>query len=145
MTQLPSYWYDTKHFWLGTSPPSSKCTQLNQFHKDYPYWNMNAELKRYYLMQFAYWWQQLLVMLLGLEKPRKDYWELVAHHIVTLWLIGYVLTFCIVRPKTHRPLQRELLCQPDHCRKRRVHEHGYSRCFLCRTSFHPSLHTHRAD
>jgi len=40
-------------------------------------------------MQFAYWWQQLLVLVLGLEKPRKDYWELVAHHFVTLWLIGW--------------------------------------------------------
>ena len=25
-----------------------------------------------------------------LEKPRKDYNELVAHHFVTLWLVGYV-------------------------------------------------------
>lgn len=49
---------------------------------------MKPELKRYYLMQAAYWCQQLIVLLLGLEKPRKDYNELVAHHIVTLWLIG---------------------------------------------------------
>ena len=28
-------------------------------------------------------------MLLGLERPRKDYYELVAHHLVTLWLIGW--------------------------------------------------------
>lgn len=49
---------------------------------------MKAELKRYYLMQFAYWCQQLVVLLLGLEKPRKDYGELVAHHFVTLWLVG---------------------------------------------------------
>ncbi|KAF8883686.1 TLC domain-containing protein [Infundibulicybe gibba] len=53
---------------------------------DYPHWQMMPELKRYYLMQLAYWCQQLLVLVLGLEKPRKDYWELVAHHIVTLWL-----------------------------------------------------------
>lgn len=48
-------------------------------------------LKWYYLMQGAYWCQQLLVMALKLEKPRKDYNELVAHHIVTLWLIGSVV------------------------------------------------------
>lgn len=41
-------------------------------------------------MQFAYWCQQLLVLVLGLEKPRKDYWELVAHHLVTIWLVGFV-------------------------------------------------------
>ncbi|KAF4619369.1 hypothetical protein D9613_005310 [Agrocybe pediades] len=72
MTQLPTNWYKTEEFWAG-----------------YPHWDMKPELKRYYLMQFAYWWQQLLVLVLGLEKPRKDYSELVAHHIVTLWLVGW--------------------------------------------------------
>lgn len=52
---------------------------------------MKPELKAYYLSQAAYWCQQLLVLLLGLEKPRKDYNELVAHHFVTLWLVGYVV------------------------------------------------------
>lgn len=54
---------------------------------------MIPDLKRYYLMHSAYWCQQLIVLLLRLEKPRKDYAELVAHHIVTLWLIGYVPRF----------------------------------------------------
>lgn len=57
---------------------------------DYPHWDMKPELKCYYLVQSAYWCQQLIVLVLGLEKPRKDYPELVAHHIVTLWLVGYV-------------------------------------------------------
>ena len=52
---------------------------------------MIPELKRYYIMQLSYWCQQLIVLLLGLEKPRKDYKELVAHHFVTLWLIRSVL------------------------------------------------------
>lgn len=51
---------------------------------------MQPELKRYFLMHAAYWCQQLIVLLLRLEKPRKDYNELVAHHIVTLWLVGCV-------------------------------------------------------
>jgi hypothetical protein len=51
---------------------------------------MKPQLKCYYLMQLAYWVQQLLVLVLKLEKPRKDYAELIAHHIVTLWLVGYV-------------------------------------------------------
>ncbi|KAG6873753.1 hypothetical protein C0995_011572 [Termitomyces sp. Mi166 len=72
MSQLPTYWYHTKYFWI-----------------DYPHWDMNPELKRYYLMQMGYWLQQLIVLVLGLEKPRKDYAELVAHHIVTLWLVGW--------------------------------------------------------
>jgi len=52
---------------------------------------MTPELKRYYLMQISYWCQQFIVVALRLEKPRKDHWELVAHHIVTLWLVGFVL------------------------------------------------------
>lgn len=51
---------------------------------------MKPELKCYYLMQIAFWAQQLFVLVLRLEKPRKDYWELVAHHLVTIWLVGYV-------------------------------------------------------
>ncbi|KAI0353633.1 longevity assurance proteins LAG1/LAC1 [Trametes cingulata] len=72
MSQLPTWWYRTEHFWI-----------------DYPHWDMKPELKRYYLMQAAYWCQQLLVMVLGLEKPRKDFYELVVHHIVTIWLVGW--------------------------------------------------------
>ncbi|KAJ7093846.1 TLC domain-containing protein, partial [Mycena belliarum] len=71
MSQLPTWWYRTDYFWI-----------------DYPHTAMNAELKAYYLLQTAYWVQQLLVLVLGLEKPRKDYAELVAHHVVTLWLVG---------------------------------------------------------
>jgi very-long-chain ceramide synthase len=72
MGQLPTWWYKTEAFWI-----------------DYPHWDMKPQLKRYYLMQMAYWIQQLLVLVLGLEKPRKDYYELVAHHIVTIWLVGW--------------------------------------------------------
>lgn len=45
-------------------------------------------LKRYYLMHFSYWLQQAIIITLKIEKPRKDFQELVAHHIVTIWLIG---------------------------------------------------------
>jgi len=72
MSESNTWWYDTKHFWIG-----------------YPHWNMKPMLKRYYLMQASYWCQQLIVLLLNLEKPRKDYYELVAHHFVTLWLVGW--------------------------------------------------------
>lgn len=55
---------------------------------DYPHWALTPEFKRYYLMQFAYWIDQSLVMLLGLEKSRRDYWAMVIHHPVTIWLVG---------------------------------------------------------
>lgn len=58
---------------------------------------MKPELKVYYLVQSAYWCQQLIVLLFNLERPRKDYWELVAHHFVTLWMVG-----CVDRLVLHR-------------------------------------------
>ncbi|GAA5882414.1 hypothetical protein JCM1840_000409 [Sporobolomyces johnsonii] len=72
MSKQPSWWYKTEHFWL-----------------EYPHWRMDGVLKSYYLLQFSYWCQQMLVLLLGLEKPRSDFKELVIHHIVTLWLVGW--------------------------------------------------------
>ncbi|KAG1752705.1 longevity assurance proteins LAG1 LAC1 [Suillus paluster] len=72
MGQLPTWWFRTEHFWIG-----------------YPHWQMKPELKRYFLMHASYWCQQLIVLLLGLEKPRKDYNELIMHHFVTLWLVGW--------------------------------------------------------
>ncbi|KAL9712880.1 sphingosine N-acyltransferase lag1 [Leucoagaricus gongylophorus] len=72
MSQLPTYWFRTEYFWIN-----------------YPHWDMLPELKHYQLMQAAYWCQQLIVLVLRLEKPRKDYHELIAHHLVTLWLIGW--------------------------------------------------------
>lgn len=49
--------------------------------------------KAYYLLQASYWSQQAIVLLLQLEKPRKDFKELVLHHIVTLSLIGLSYRF----------------------------------------------------
>ncbi|KAJ7146868.1 TLC domain-containing protein [Mycena epipterygia] len=70
MSQLPTWWYHTEAFWI-----------------DYPHTTMIPELKRYYLLQAAFWTQQFLVLVLGLEKPRKDYVELVIHHIITMALV----------------------------------------------------------
>jgi len=75
MSQLPTWWYKTDQFWI-----------------DYPHWRMTPLLKRYYLMQLSYWIQQLIVLALKLEKPRKDFTELIVHHIVTIWLVGWSYT-----------------------------------------------------
>ncbi|OKL58302.1 Sphingosine N-acyltransferase lac1 [Talaromyces atroroseus] len=53
----------------------------------FPHREHTAEFKAYYLLQAAYWFQQAIVLLLQLEKPRKDFKELVGHHIITLALI----------------------------------------------------------
>lgn len=53
----------------------------------YPHKSHEASFKAYYLLQAAYWAQQAVVLLLQLEKPRKDFKELVGHHVVTVALI----------------------------------------------------------
>jgi hypothetical protein len=58
----PSQGYKTEHFWL-----------------EYPHRQMTLELKTYYLMQAAYWLQQTIILAAKIEKPRKDFKELVAH------------------------------------------------------------------
>ena len=62
-------------------------------YESFPHRTHEAAFKFYYLFEAAYWAQQAIVMLLGMEKPRKDFKELVAHHIVTLALIGLSYRF----------------------------------------------------
>lgn len=71
MSQLPIWYFNCTPQWT-----------------EYPTWKMTPALKTYYLLQFAYWLQQFIVLALGLEKPRRDHKELVAHHFVTLYLVG---------------------------------------------------------
>ena len=54
---------------------------------DFPHRSHEGAFKAYYLLQASYWAQQAIVLCLQLEKPRKDFKELVGHHIVTLALI----------------------------------------------------------
>ncbi|KAG4221387.1 Sphingosine N-acyltransferase-like protein [Phytophthora cactorum] len=62
-------------------------------YENFPHKTHEAVFKFYYLFQAAYWAQQAIVLLLGMEKPRKDYKELVGHHIVSLMLIGLSYRF----------------------------------------------------
>ncbi|KAG5982716.1 hypothetical protein E4U55_001463 [Claviceps digitariae] len=62
-------------------------------YEDFPHRTHEAGFKFYYLFQAAYWAQQAIVLVLGLEKARKDFKELVGHHIVSLALIGLSYRF----------------------------------------------------
>ncbi|KAH9989882.1 longevity assurance proteins LAG1/LAC1 [Xylariaceae sp. FL0662B] len=59
----------------------------------FPHKTHEAMFKFYYLFQAAFWAQQAIVMLLGAEKRRKDFRELVIHHIVTVALISISYRF----------------------------------------------------
>ncbi|KAK1751903.1 TLC domain-containing protein [Echria macrotheca] len=63
------------------------------FYEAFPHKTHDAYFKFYYLFQAAYWAQQAIVLVLGMEKPRKDFKELVGHHIVSLALIGLSYRF----------------------------------------------------
>lgn len=55
---------------------------------------MTGLLKWYYLVQFAFWLQQILVV--NIEERRKDHWQMFTHHIITcalmLFSYGYYQT-----------------------------------------------------
>jgi len=62
------YWLNLKNLW--TNFPDRESAGL---------------LKWYILVQYAFWVQQIMV--LHIEKRRKDHWQMFAHHIVTTLLI----------------------------------------------------------
>ncbi|KNE69061.1 hypothetical protein AMAG_13932 [Allomyces macrogynus ATCC 38327] len=63
-----SYWLNTEQFWV-----------------DYPHKYVTGWFKTYYLLQLAFWIQQLFVV--HIEKPRKDYAQYIVHHLVTCALL----------------------------------------------------------
>ncbi|CDO95965.1 unnamed protein product [Kluyveromyces dobzhanskii CBS 2104] len=69
--------------------------KTDAMYKTYPDFNNEFLYKIFYLGQAAFWAQQSCVLTLQLEKPRKDFQELIFHHIVTLALIwlSYVFHF----------------------------------------------------
>ncbi|KAJ5647769.1 hypothetical protein N7490_004141 [Penicillium lividum] len=61
--------------------------------ENFPHREHEALFKAYYLLEASYWAQQAIVLMLQLEKPRKDFKELVGHHIITLALIALSYRF----------------------------------------------------
>lgn|SRR5271156_255011 len=54
--------------------------------KGWPDREMDGLFKWYYLVQFAFWLQQILVV--NIEERRKDYAQMFTHHIVTCALMA---------------------------------------------------------
>ncbi|KAI0128602.1 TLC domain-containing protein [Xylariales sp. AK1849] len=76
MSRTPVWYFNTRGMYEG-----------------FPHKTHEACFKFYYLFEAAYWAQQAIVLLLGMEKRRKDFKELVGHHIVSLTLIALSYRF----------------------------------------------------
>nr|UWK20516.1 longevity assurance factor/sphinganine N acyl transferase subunit 1 [Trichoderma decipiens] len=76
MSRTPVWYFNTRGMYEG-----------------FPHRSHEGVVKFYYLFQAAYWAQQAIVLILGMEKPRKDFKELVGHHVVSLALIGLSYRF----------------------------------------------------
>jgi acyl-CoA-dependent ceramide synthase len=64
MSRSPMWYFNTKGMYEG-----------------FPHKTMEGVFKFYYLFQAAYWSHQAIVILLRMEKPRKDFRQLVGHHV----------------------------------------------------------------
>ncbi|KAK4180643.1 TLC domain-containing protein [Triangularia setosa] len=62
-------------------------------YEGFPHRTHEAGFKAYYLLQAAFWMQQVVVMVLGLEARRKDFSQLIGHHIVTVALVALSYRF----------------------------------------------------
>ncbi|KAK2022911.1 TLC domain-containing protein [Colletotrichum zoysiae] len=76
MSRTPVWYFDTRGMYAG-----------------FPHRTHDAGFKCYYLLQAAFWAQQVVVMALGLEERRKDFRELAAHHVVTVALVALSYRF----------------------------------------------------
>ncbi|WAQ86929.1 hypothetical protein PtA15_7A658 [Puccinia triticina] len=74
---------------------------IRQYWQGYPHTSLNALSKFYYLSQIAFWFQQIVV--LQVEKRRKDYYQMFAHHIVTVILVcgSYATNFTGIGTAVH--------------------------------------------
>ncbi|KAL8926156.1 MAG: hypothetical protein Q9208_003059 [Pyrenodesmia sp. 3 TL-2023] len=63
-----SYWLNSRELWTG-----------------WPDREMGGLIKWYYLVQFAFYVQQMIVV--NIEERRKDHWQMFIHHIITCSLM----------------------------------------------------------
>ncbi|KAK8234392.1 TLC domain-containing protein [Phyllosticta capitalensis] len=69
------YIYYHSPYWLN----------LTELWTNFPTIAISGLMKRYYLVQFAFWLQQIFVI--NMEARRKDHWQMFTHHIITCALI----------------------------------------------------------
>ncbi|KAL9099189.1 MAG: hypothetical protein Q9163_005277 [Psora crenata] len=63
-----THWCNLRELWTG-----------------WPNRELEGSMKWYYLVQFSFWLQQIVIV--NIEKRRKDYWQMLAHHVTTCILM----------------------------------------------------------
>jgi acyl-CoA-dependent ceramide synthase len=71
----------TSDYWLN----------LKEMWTNFPSRTMTSSMKWYYLVQFAFWLQQLFVV--HIEEKRSDHWQMFTHHIFTSALMFFSYGF----------------------------------------------------
>ncbi|KAG0147329.1 hypothetical protein CROQUDRAFT_476266 [Cronartium quercuum f. sp. fusiforme G11] len=86
---------------LSNFPNPILSLNIRQYWHLYPHDSLPALTKFYYLAQTAFWFQQLIVI--NLEKPRKDHYQMFAHHVVTIILVSasYAINFTGIGTAIH--------------------------------------------
>ena len=78
ITLRSPYWGDMREVWA-----------------DYPQIESDGFFKAYYLVEMAFWLQQVFV--LNIEARRKDFWQMLTHHLITCTLIFMSYTYNVTR------------------------------------------------
>ncbi|KAF5013693.1 hypothetical protein FDECE_317 [Fusarium decemcellulare] len=69
------YLYRTSPYWFN----------LHELWTNWPNREITGPMKGYMLAQLAFWLHQMIVI--NIEKRRKDHWQMFSHHVVTIGLI----------------------------------------------------------
>ncbi|KAF4959447.1 hypothetical protein FGADI_1668 [Fusarium gaditjirri] len=70
-----TYIYASSSYWLN----------LQAMWTNWPNREVSGLMKIYMLAQLAFWLQQMIVI--NIEKRRKDHWQMLSHHVVTIALV----------------------------------------------------------
>jgi len=86
---------------LSAYPHPILSLNIRQYWQGYPQTSLEGLSKFYYLSQIAFWFQQIIVI--QVEKRRKDYHQMFTHHIVTVFLVcgSYATNFTGIGTAVH--------------------------------------------
>ncbi|KYG42294.1 hypothetical protein M433DRAFT_158048, partial [Acidomyces richmondensis BFW] len=100
------YWGWGLALFINDTPSSVKSFTdlLISLWRDFPRLHVGAGMKIYYLSQIAFWIQQIVV--LHIEERRKDHYQMLSHHIITVillcgsypfrqWRVGNAVLVCM--------------------------------------------------